>query len=379
VALRTADRFLDPHLAVTAHALDMISANQTGSIRFFRVERLPVAAAALGRFFGLRAVVMTALAKRSRIRMEIGRQLVVADSLYQRLNDFAVGHFNRLVFIRQLVDHNLFRNVFDGKGAHDGRPGVQQHGRQHGFFRFARDFRARRRPFHMAGPARRRIPFEPLLDKGMATGAGFIGLGFGMTPEAGGVGTQLVHGLLQLDEIALFDPVDRVAFRTRRQAGMMANPTGIVVYFMGLVIERNGFGAQCAFGGQPGLCTGFDKNHVRLVALHARHVFQRGNFQLLLRIVASGTIDRPGLFFLGQGFPMAGDAGLVCGFTEGNALVLKLLLVAIAARTFLAFDVNQFLGLLVKLMMAIAAFFILRFDVPVMQGFVHADRFPGRF
>ena len=53
--------------------------------------------------------------------------------------------------------------------------------------------------------------------------------------------------------------------------------------------------------------------------------------------------------------------------TEGSAVVLNLVLVAIAAGAFLALNVNQLLRLLIEFVMAVAALFVTGFGMPVMQ------------
>ena len=66
------------------------------------------------------------------------------------------------------------------------------------------------------------------------------------------------------------------------------------------------------------------------------------------------------------------------GFPEGDAFFFKLLLVAIAAGAFLPLGIDQLLGLFVVFVVTLAAFILLSLGVPVMEGFVHTDRCPGR-
>ena len=90
---------------------------------------------------------------------------------------------------------------------------------------------------------------------------------------------------------------------------MVTDQAGIVETFVGLVVERHGFGAHSPFRGQGRLDAGLDEHRVRLVALHARDDFESFNQLLLGGIMTAAAGNRPGIIEFGQGFAMTINAG----------------------------------------------------------------------
>jgi hypothetical protein len=104
-------RFLDAHLFVTSEALLMIGALHSRPQKFLFVKGLAMATVATGRLLGSWAIMMARLANGPLLAMKVLSQLVVLNFSYEPANNLAVWKINRLVFIRQVLDGNRFRDI----------------------------------------------------------------------------------------------------------------------------------------------------------------------------------------------------------------------------------------------------------------------------
>ena len=104
-------RFLDPHLFVTSEALLMIGALHSRPQKFRFIKGLAMATVATGRLLGSWAIMMAGLANGTLLAMKVLSQLVVLSFSYEPPNNPAVWKINRVVFIRQVLDGNRFRDI----------------------------------------------------------------------------------------------------------------------------------------------------------------------------------------------------------------------------------------------------------------------------
>jgi hypothetical protein len=89
----------------------------------------------------------------------------------------------------------------------------------------------------------------------------------------------------------------------------MANPAGIIVFFMGFVTERHHLHTRGLLGVYDFGFAGADKNRIRLVTLHARDDFESFNQLLLGGIVTAAAGNRSGIIEFDQGFAVTINAG----------------------------------------------------------------------
>ena len=83
------------------HALPVIGGHQARFEGIFLVKRSAVTAAAFGRVFGYRTVVMATLAERALLAMKIFGQFIILNIIKQRVHYFAVRKFDRFIFLGQ--------------------------------------------------------------------------------------------------------------------------------------------------------------------------------------------------------------------------------------------------------------------------------------
>jgi hypothetical protein len=89
----------------------------------------------------------------------------------------------------------------------------------------------------------------------------------------------------------------------------MANPAGIIEFFMGFVTERHHLHARGMVDIFDSGLAGADKNRIRLITLHARDNL-KSFYQLLLGgVVTAAAGNRTGIIEFGQGFAMTINAG----------------------------------------------------------------------
>ena len=202
----------------------------------------------------------------------------------------------------------------------------------------------------------------------MASGAKRFLLLPAVAADTARIGFALVHGLGQLDLLALFGPCNGMAARTGRQFSMVAYPAAIVITLVRLVIE--GHGVHPARRRIRRVASGMDldQQHIRLVARHPRNIGELFNHFLLSRIMTAGTLHRAGIFVLIGELPVAGNAGLVGGQPCRNAIVFRFLLVAIKTCTLFALVVEKGLGLGVVGMMAAFTLLVVGPDMAVDAG-----------
>jgi hypothetical protein len=104
-------RFLDAHLLVTSEALLMIGTLHSRPQKFLFVKGLAMATVATGRLLGGWAIMMARLANGALLAVKVLSQLVVFNFSYEPANNPAVWKINRLVFTRQVLDGNRFRDI----------------------------------------------------------------------------------------------------------------------------------------------------------------------------------------------------------------------------------------------------------------------------
>ena len=107
-------RLFDTHLLVTSQALLMIGALHSRSQNLHFVKGLAMATVATGRLLGSWAIMMAGLANGTLLAMKVLSQLVVVNFSYEPANNPAVWKINRVVFIRQVLDGNRFRDIHQG-------------------------------------------------------------------------------------------------------------------------------------------------------------------------------------------------------------------------------------------------------------------------
>ena len=104
-------RLFDTHLFVTSEALLMIGALHSRPQKFRFIKGLAMATVATGRLLGSWAIMMAGLANSTLLAMKVLSQLVVVNFSYEPANNPAVWKINRVVFIRQVLDGNRFRDI----------------------------------------------------------------------------------------------------------------------------------------------------------------------------------------------------------------------------------------------------------------------------
>ena len=75
------------------------------------------------RFLAYRAVMMARLADGPLFSMEVLCQFVVFNLVHKRMNNLTMGEVNRLIFVGELPDGDLLRNIFIPVGGLIGSPG----------------------------------------------------------------------------------------------------------------------------------------------------------------------------------------------------------------------------------------------------------------
>ena len=106
----------------------------------------------------------------------------------------------------------------------------------------------------------------------VAAGATLIRLLGFVTAYAALLGACPMHGLRQFYKTTFFGSIQGMAIDTGLQVGMVADPAGIVVSFMGFMIEGNKVHMDCRIYRFPTVFYRFDENKIGLVGLHARDV-----------------------------------------------------------------------------------------------------------
>jgi len=104
-------RLFNTHLFVTSEALLMIGALHSRPQKFRFIKGLAMATVATGRLLGSWAIMMAGLANGTLLAMKVLSQLVVVNFSYEPANNPAVWKINRVVFIRQVLDGNRFRDI----------------------------------------------------------------------------------------------------------------------------------------------------------------------------------------------------------------------------------------------------------------------------
>ena len=104
-------RLFNTHLFVTSEALLMIGALHSRPQKFRFIKGLAMATVATGRLLGSWAIMMAGLANGTLLAMKVLSQLVVLNFSYEPANNPAVWKINRVVFIRQVLDGNRFRDI----------------------------------------------------------------------------------------------------------------------------------------------------------------------------------------------------------------------------------------------------------------------------
>ena len=86
---------------------------------------------------------------------------------------------------------------------------------------------------------------------------------------------------------------------------------------------------------------------------------------------------RTGIFVFGQIFLMTADTGNVRYGSQGVAIVLLDIPVAVTTGSLFSFGIEKFFGGGIVFMVAGTAFIVLRFAMAVVQRVVHTDGLPG--
>ena len=86
---------------------------------------------------------------------------------------------------------------------------------------------------------------------------------------------------------------------------MVADPAGIIIFFMGLVIKRDKVHSGQWIALMIIVCRGFDKHRIGLVKFHAGYIFYFFDQFLLGRFMAAIAVKWAGAFVFGYYFAMA--------------------------------------------------------------------------
>ena len=89
----------------------------------------------------------------------------------------------------------------------------------------------------------------------------------------------------------------------------MADPAGIIIFFMGFVTERHHLHTRGLLRIFDSGFAGTDKNRIRLVTLHARDYFESLDQFLLAGIVTAAAGNRTGIIEFRQGFAVTINTG----------------------------------------------------------------------
>ena len=177
---------------------------------------------------------MATLAHGARRTMEVVGQVAVLHPLHELADMLEMIQRHGLIFIGQIADDDFFGNFAGGQTARRRLP-VLEHGLGQGKFLLGRSYRAGYR--HMTKPAVLGIGRFGLGQIVMAPGTVGRRLFGGMTAVAALLAGGTVHGLLKSDKLAFLGPAQGVAFAAGVHGGMMADPAGITVFFVGRMIK----------------------------------------------------------------------------------------------------------------------------------------------
>ena len=158
----------------------------------------------------------------------------------------------------------------------------------------------------------------------------------------------------------------------------MANPAVVIVFFVGHVVKGHQVHPGQGVGHFFIRGRGFHEHIVRLIALHAGHIFYFFDQLLLGRLVTAFTGKRAGRLVFSCNFPMTFNAGPVGGLAHGTPVLLGLLQVTVPAGALFTLGIEKRLGIFVVLVMTHFAFLAHGFGMAIVQGFIHTDRLPGR-
>ena len=231
-----------------------------------------MAAAAFRRGFRRRAVMMAALANRSVFIVKVVCQFIGVDLIDHGLENFTVRQLYRIVFIHQCLDGDGLRYILNIIGVRNGLAVFQGLGGLHLFLVPLHRIGSLRRWDHVAVHTGGGTLLTLSLKGRVAAGATLIRLLGFVTAYAALLGACPMHGLRQFYKTTFFGSIQGMAIDTGLQVGMVADPAGIIVGFMGLVIKGNKVHVDCRIYRLPIVFYRFDKYKIGLIGLQARNV-----------------------------------------------------------------------------------------------------------